>query len=193
MTILEKIKKVVSHYEQASLRDIYKNLPEYSKEIIRGTINRHVNKSKNKQITRVGRGIYRAVDTIKIERTAENSSLVTVTRDFKLINLSVRKIGRQANFSNSELDIFLKNNNLKEAVGQTSIFDLVTEVNYSEGKNFITGTKDFICDAVTSKLPFEFGKIHCTDAVSALSKIKSESIDCLITDPPYRVTSGGQS
>lgn len=61
MTILEKIKQVIFKYKKIKIDEIYKELPEHNKDVIRGTINRYVNR-EDKEFERTQRGIYEIIN-----------------------------------------------------------------------------------------------------------------------------------
>ena len=66
MTKLEKIKSVVAKKKVATLNEIYKALPEIKKTVIRGTINKYVNR-EDKEFQRTERGIYEVIEDNKKE------------------------------------------------------------------------------------------------------------------------------
>ena len=61
MPIIEKIKQVVFKYKQVKIDKIYKELPEYNKDVIRGTINRYISRD-DKEFERVQRGTYKVIN-----------------------------------------------------------------------------------------------------------------------------------
>ena len=57
MTILDRIKNVVFKYKKVNISKIYEELPDYSKEVLRATINRYV-KKENREFKRARNRIY---------------------------------------------------------------------------------------------------------------------------------------
>lgn len=195
MTIVQKVKNILKSKGQLGLKELYKHLPEHTQASIRGNINRYIKRSRKADIVRVSKGIYKCVDTISLERLDENSTIVTATREFKVLNFPVRRVRNSSVMDNRSLEIFLKEGTGKAAVGQTTMFDITYEKDYCRELGFKKGTAEFIKE-VSSKskeeFPFEFNKQHLMDCREALARIKSESVDCVITDPAYRVISGGK-
>lgn len=42
-------------------------------------------------------------------------------------------------------------------------------------------------------IPFELNKVYCMDCLEAMKKLPDNSVDLIVTDPPYKVTARGNS
>lgn len=112
MTILDRIKNVVFKYKKVNITKIYEELPEYSKEVLRATINRYV-KKEDSDFKRAERSFYEVVDN-KIEN--EDSSLdeevevVHVSLDIDCWDEVFEPLMKKPRFKNEFLNRLNKNN-----------------------------------------------------------------------------------
>lgn len=164
MTIVEKVLSILQDNTEVSLKDLYDKLPEHTPASIRGNINRYIAKNPNAEIKRVGKGTYSYIEIVKVETRDDGK---------KNVSYSVNYFKKD-----KELHFFYK--------------DFITDdISINDGLYFDTQSYDNLSNLIHhhQNLQAIFAK---GDVRDILPKLKSESFDLLITDPPYRTISGGK-
>lgn len=207
MTILDKIIKFVHENGVVTLQQIYEEFPEIKQTVIRGTINRYVKKT-SRLIERCTRGIYVAI--LKVEKNIINLGNSTIKKrkdilsKFKyLLQQPTKKstsnfkmvAGLEGQISIDDLDYIYQS--------EDSVYD-----DFDSIQNFNLNDKMAMLDEDDSKLirlntvsnepcidkndiRFFDNKIFGEDSREWLKTIPDESIDLVISDPPYPVTKRG--
>ena len=205
MTILDQIIDVVRESGAITLQDIYNTLPHIDQAVIRGTINRYV-KRDDSSFKRCHRGLY----VVSLE---EPTNVVSLSEAMPIKRNNILKTFKR----------YLKQTVLKQpifevkmAVGsnlnQLSLFedfmvdvnDGVNEVscnstrNISESQHLIDSPYHAI--PVVSNITREGMSIEAfdnqvfqEDSRDFLKHLPNESVDLVITDPPYPTSKRGRS
>lgn len=177
-TIVDKIVYLLgaSSDKVMHLKDMYSVLKNHSQASVRGNLNRHISKMKeNSLIKRV---------SIKDENGKEVkgyytlAEVVTVKKDETTNEITINFIAKY-NVDGNEVAFIHKGYVYDE---ETSIEPGV----YSSEKVF-----ENIQDVFEAKESLE-GIVANADARDILSRLKDNSFDLLVTDPPYKVISGGK-
>ena len=164
MTIVDKIINLLkAKKEPVNLLELYEALPEHSAPTIRGNLYRYL-KKENSTIQRIADGVYSFIEILKVEPCDEEFKNVSYTASYFSGNEEIHSFHK--NFKTTE--------NIKEGI----------YCNQEEFKDF--NTLEAHANSVNA--------LVCKgDAIEILKKIKDNSMDLLITDPPYRVISGGNN
>lgn len=133
-SIVSKIYNILKIKKVASLKDLYKLLPEHSQASIRGNINRHIAKAENKLFVRISKGIYSLIN-LKDENKSISNKIVSFTKkQAKIYNIET--------YLKSKISIFNKNiNDVNQVAGleQLNIFNIDTQVsNFSYPNKNVT-------------------------------------------------------
>lgn len=160
MTIVEKVKQLLSVTKNLTLQEIYAAMPEYTKEGIRGVLSRHVN-SANPEIKRVENGVFSLIEVLRVEE---------VENGYK-VNYACRYFSDQ-----NEIDYFYTDF-VTPAKIETGMF--TRHDNFSSFEEMERNMKN--ARAIMLR----------QDAREMLAHMKDESVSLVVTDPPYRVISGG--
>lgn len=178
-TIIDKIIYLLGNKgdKVVHLKDLYKSLSSHTEASIRGNLNRHISKMKeNALIKRVVKydkngkelkGYYTLNEIIKVSKDNNDGKL--------LVTYAVTH-----NLNGQELSAFYKDYKI-----DTTDCD-VDCGQYIKSQNFETE------DSLSARLDNLAGVSINSDAKDVLRKIEDEVFDLLITDPPYRVISGGK-
>ena len=161
-TIVEKVVDLIKDNKQMTLNEIYTELPEHPQASIRGNINRHINTAENPQIQRVDKGIYSIVEIISTTKDENGKYHINYNAQYFC--------------GDKEITFFHK--------------DFVTDSPVTEG---IFERKDNFdsFEELTEHEKSIRGILVKGDAVEILKKLKDESFNLIVTDPPYKVISGG--
>lgn len=166
MTIVDKVISLLIKNGQMSLSDIYDSLPEHPKASIRGNINRYVKKD-NAQIKRVEKGVYCCIEIIHVSEINEGKDgkkSVSYSANYYYQDKSVHFFHR---------DYITDDENIVEGVfSNKTSFDTLEEM-----QNHQDSLQAVLING---------------DARDVLSRLKDNSFDLLVTDPPYRTISGGR-
>ena len=162
-TIVEKVIDLLDANGAMSLKEIYEALPEYTKSGIRGNINRYIAEHKDGRIKRIDKGVYSVIEIIDVKKKG----------DEYLVNYSASYY-----CGDKEVDMYHKEYQTKTPV---SIGTYHRMDNFEE-------FEDFENDMSSVRAIFQKGDVR-----DALKRLKSESFNLLVTDPPYRVISGGNN
>lgn len=164
MTIVEKVINLLKDKKTLSLKEIYSDLSEHTPSSIRGNINRYLGKTKNPKISRVEKGVYSIVEVLSVENTDTNVKKISYMNECK--------------FNNKRIAFFHKDFETKEDVN-VGLYTNTSEYNsYSKMMNDYESLYSVIVQG---------------DCREILKRLKSNSFDCMITDPAYKVISGGTS
>ncbi len=164
MSIVNKVIELLSAKPGAvSLKEIYEKLPEHTPSSIRGNINRYLKENPNPEFERVGKGLYSVIEIINI----------TDTDDGKFMDYAVSYYTED-----SEIHFYHKSYHIPEAINLSAGLYLHTDEfsSFEELENHVSSLRGI----------FQKG-----DAIEIMKHYKDESFDLLVTDPPYKVISGG--
>jgi len=162
MTIIDKVVSLLSKNGSMSLKEIYESLPEYTDSGIRGNINRYIADNPNPKIKRVAKGVYSCVEIISSEKQQDGSFLVSYSANFFVAEKSIH---------------FFHKEFVAESDVITDALSRVTEFkSFADMQKYHSGLEAILAHG---------------DVRDILPKLKSETFDLLVTDPPYRVISGG--
>lgn len=165
-TIIEKVINLLSNENEMTLKAIYGKLKEHTPASIRGNINRYLKSSKSPKIRRIGKGIYSMVEILTVEKIDKETNKVSY------IN--------RCSYNNQEIAYFHKDYITSEDM-QVGIYEKTTEYKKNEYEKMIN----------------DFNSIQSViaegDCRTVLKRLKDESFDCILTDPAYKVISGGTS
>lgn len=162
MTIVDKVISLLSNkHSGMSLKEMYEALPEHSEASIRGNINRYI-KNPDALIKRVAKGVYVCVEIISSETTEDGKHRLSYSANYFIGEKSVHFFHREI-----VANEILVTDNLSKVTGFKSPEEMIS---HQKGLEAIL--------------------VH-GDVRDVLSRLKSESFDLLVTDPPYKVISGG--
>ena len=162
MSIIEKVMNLLKINKELNLQDIYDALPEHTHASIRGNINRYLNTDGEKLFKRIGRGVYSVIEIVNIEKINDTQSSVNYIASYFADKKQIDFIHKDyLTTENIDAGIYSRMDNFSS---------------YEELENHISSVKGIV--------------VH-DDAVEILKKLKAESFDLILTDPPYRVISGG--
>lgn len=190
MTILDKIIKTVQSEGVITLQGIYEAHPDIKKDVIRGTINRYVRKEFGKLFDRYKRGMYIAI-------IQTDSAIISLESNrMQMKRALINKLKKHTQYQ--------KVKNYLKVVGLNDYDSSETEVSVPviETEEFVAdfGLKSMsnseVADIEIKKqekgeISKFLNKIFNEDARDFLSKLPSNSVDLVITDPPYKVTRRG--
>ena len=162
MTIVEKIINLLKKKkEPVNLLEMYEAMPEHSTSTIRGNLYRYLKKD-NAKIQKIAEGTYSFIEIIKVEQLENEQKAISYSASYFSNNEEIHTFHKN----------FITNEDFKEGIyyNQEDFKDFNTLENHAKSLQAI------LCKG---------------DAIEILKKLKDNSIDCLITDPPYRVISGG--
>lgn len=162
MTIVEKVINLLNVNKTMNLQQIYDSLPEHTKASIRGNINRYLSTNDEAMFRRVDKGVYSVIEIIKVEELENNQ---------KCINYSATYYNGNKEVSFFHKD-YITNENIQ--IGSYQRMDNFPSFEDMEEHN----------DSLKAILIQD-------DACEVLKKLKTESFHCIVTDPPYKVISGG--
>jgi len=161
MTIVEKVIGILEAEGSATLSKIYAALPEHTKASIRGNINRYI-MTPDAKIRRIDKGVYSVIKIIKVDTLDEEKVKVSFAASYYAAN-------KQIHFFHKD---YVTDKKLKPGTYQRmDDFD-----SFEEMENDINSVKSILIQ---------------DNAIEALKKLKSESFSLILTDPPYKVISGG--
>lgn len=166
MTIIQKVVSLLKGNSTMSIQDIYESLPEHSKASIRGNINRYISstESEKKEFDRVERGMYSIIEIVSVKKINDGNVSLNYTASYIMEKSSATFIHKDFVLPESE--------NLKEGTYQR----------IDDFKSF----KDLENKASSLK-----GVLVNCNAIEMLKHLNSNSFDMILTDPPYKVISGG--
>lgn len=163
MTIVQKVTSLLKRETRLSLRELYEALPEHSHEAIRGNIYRYLRKCENPEFARVDTGVYAIIEIVKVKDNEDGTYGVNYA----------------ASFYNGEKEVHYYHKDFQ--TDDTSIAP-GSYLSFEDLPNFETMENHY--QSVVGI--FENGDVR-----ELLKRCKSNSFDLLVTDPPYRVISGG--
>ena len=159
------------------LKDLYKSLNGHTESSIRGNLNRHIKKmNENSLIKRVVKydkngkelkGYYTLNEIINVSRDDEDGKLI--------LTYAITH-----NLNGLEVSAFYKDYKIDS-----------TECNVECGQ-YINSQKFNLHDDFTVNKDKLVGMSVNADVKDILNKLKDESFDLVVTDPPYKVISGGK-
>ncbi len=161
MTIVQKVISLLNTNKKMSLKEIYESLPEHSHASIRGNINRYLKKNDEPAFERSGTGIYSVIEIISVRKTDSGT-----------------EVDYSASYYNGEKEIHLYHTNVKTC-------ENLSEGIYSHMEQF-SSFEELENHTQSVRGIFESG-----DAIEIMRHCQDQSFDLLLTDPPYRVISGG--
>lgn len=162
MTIVEKVINLLQVNKMMNLQDIYKSLPEHTKASIRGNINRYLSTNDETLFKRVDKGVYSVIEVIKVEDLKNNE---------KSVNYSATYYSGEKEVSFWHKD-FITTENITQGIYQRMD-------NFSSFEEMEEHSRSLQAILIQD------------DACEILKRLKTESFHCIVTDPPYKVISGG--
>lgn len=178
-TIIDKIIYLLGNTGDkiVHLKDLYKSLNGHTESSIRGNLNRHIKKmNENSLIKRVVKydkngkelkGYYTLNEIINVSRDDEDGKLI--------LTYAITH-----NLNGLEVSAFYKDYKIDS-----------TECNVECGQ-YINSQKFNLHDDFTVNKDKLVGMSVNADVKDILNKLKDESFDLVVTDPPYKVISGGK-
>lgn len=163
MTIIDKVINLLRTNKTASNEDLYDAMPEYSKEGIRGVISRYLRKNKVPEFERIKDGLYVIVEVVKAERDEDNN---------------ITRLSYSATY---------------ESDGKSVTFfhkDYTTDEKCNEGTYLLNKEYEDLNDMLEARDSL-CGILAHADSKDILKRLKSNSFSLIVTDPPYKVISGG--
>ncbi len=161
MTIIEKVVALLNSQKKLSLQEIYESIPEHSHEAIRGNMYRYLKDNPEPSFGRVGKGIYSCIEIFSCRNDENGKNVVNYSADYY-------DGENELHFYHTEV----------AAEG-------ITPGLYANVTNFRN------LEALENHAESIRGIFQSGDAVEIMKRYKAESFHCLLTDPPYRVISGG--
>lgn len=165
MTIIEKIKSILEKDEELTLKDIYEKLSTHTPASIRGNLNRYI-LSGGKDIQRVKKGVYSLIQILDVQTNEDSKKTVSYTSTIFNTNGEV-------------MHCFNKSYGVDSQTLENGIYDQLTA---SDDINYLLQRDEDIKSI-----------LYNGNSIEIMKKLESESFDLLITDPPYRVVSGGKN
>ncbi len=161
MTIVQRVRSLLSTNKTMTLQELYDALPEYTHSGIRGNIYRYLKEEENPSFERTGTGIYSVIEVISVKET----------KDGVLVDYS-------ASYYNGKDEIHFYHTDVKTKEQlETGIYAKMEQFDsYEMLENHASSIR---------------GIFQSGDAVEIMKRCKDESFHLLLTDPPYRVISGG--
>lgn len=161
MTIVEKVINLLDANGDMTLGQIYEHLPEHTKASIRGNINRYLKRPEAK-IRRIDKGVYSVIEIVKVDKMDDGTSSINYTATY---------------YSEDKLIQYIHEDfQITEAV-EAGVYQRMDDFeSFEDLENHMTSLRGVFCRA---------------DAREVMAKLKSESFDLLVTDPPYKTISGG--
>lgn len=163
MTIVEKVTRLLKNEQQLSLQEIYEKLPEHSHASVRGNINRYLQKCEKPAFSRIGKGLYAVVEIVSCTETDDGKFSVNYAASYYSGEREIHFYHRNLVLDTPEL-----------TPGEYCCFD--------EFPNF-----DELCEHQQSIV----GIMESGDVREVLKHYRDNTFDLMVTDPPYRVISGG--
>lgn len=162
MTIVEKVINLLQANKTMCLKDIYTSLPEHTKASIRGNINRYLSSNKETAFRRVDKGVYSVLEVIKVENINDKD---------KKVSYSVTYYS-----GNKEISFWHKDFITREDI-KNGIYQRMDNFNsFEEMEEHLSSLQAMLIQ---------------DDAIDVLKRLKDESFSLILTDPPYKVISGG--
>lgn len=219
MTILNRIITVVREHGAITLQDIYKALPDIDESVIRGVINRYVKRPDSK-FNRCSRGLYvtKCEDSTNIISLANSEPMKqkTILSTFKQYiskmtgQEPIFNVKMAAGVEQLSLDHFIfqsTNETTTTTLSPTTSFKSVTPKkkpsqtqkqgisNMVPLFNLESAEKNTYTEISKSNRPIEYfdNKVFMEDSREFLKTIPDNSIDLVVTDPPYKITARGNS
>lgn len=214
MTILDQISEVVSKSGAITLQGIYRELPSIKKTVIRGTINRYVKYREDKKFDRLKKGIYIAVinvsNNLELLTDRSRNKRKEIISFLKNKAQQIVKKGNYYTFFNKAsggenvaqltFDTFFEEISLFNMESSEQVNSKALDEESSLSKNKFINKAVEICNSclleendenVMNELQPFLNRIFNEDSRVFLPKLPSESIDLVVTDPPYKVTKRG--
>lgn len=163
MTIVDKVINLLQLDKTLTLNEIYNKLPEHTHASIRGNINRYLSSDGEKQFQRVERGIYSVIEIISVSKIDEQTSSVNYMASYYCGD-------KQINFIHK--DFITSSSNIAEGI-------------YARMDDFSS------FESLENHISSVRGMLIRDNAISVLKRLKDESFSLILTDPPYKVISGG--
>lgn len=164
MTIVEKVINLLNADKEMCLNEIYEKIPEHSKASIRGNINRYLLKSKSPKFQRIEKGVYAVIEIFNITENKDGTKNIDYISSFYSNDKEVHYFHKSFQFTGDIKTGFYH---------QTDEFK-----NYDELLNSYNDIRSILLKG---------------DVKELLLRLKSESVDCIITDPPYKKIKGGKN
>lgn len=198
MTILDRIIEIVKEKGAITLQEIYKELYDLKKTVIRGTINRYIRR-KDKKIDRITRGTYVSIEINKDDTTnilnfkhiyankkmseRINSKILTRNLNKQIVCSMVSGLEGQISFDNLEMQT------LDVQDDENYLIDSICSEDYLFNDKI---NSDIYID-YNNEYPIEYfdNKVFNEDTREFIKKIPSNSIDLIVTDIPYLTTKRG--
>lgn len=190
MTNLNKIIKTVCKAGAITLQGIYNENPDIKPTVIRGTINRYVRNNKDKVFDRGRRGVY-------VSLVQEDTTVISLdSNKMQLKRALINKLKSQVEkikLKNSLKVVGLNDYDLPNAEVEPLTLGQVTEtVNYVSEDDSLVRLNNYptLCSEKEDISKF-INKIFNEDSRDFLKKLPDDSVDLVITDPPYKTTKRG--
>lgn len=164
MTLIEKVIQLLGiKKEPMTNEQLYEAMPEYSKEGIRGVISRYLSKSEHPKFQRLKDGVYILSEIIKAEPNED-------TGNTKLTySATYESEGHSVTFFHKDFEVP----------------EIVEKGTYLSAKSY-----DDIEKMLEDKEHI-LGVLAHADSKDILKRLRSNSFDLILTDPPYKTISGG--
>ena len=162
MRIIDKISSYLKANGPSTLANIYNALPEHTPPAIRGNLNRAIAQGDT-DIQRVSKGVYALLEVVRVDETEDGQAAVSYTATY---------IGE-----GNVAACFHQNYICESGSVEPGIYQNETDFpSFHEMMDH--------CESLR-------GMLVNGDVRDVLTKLKDESFDLLVTDPPYRTISGG--
>lgn len=161
MTIVDKVISLLNANGAMPLSDIYAGLPEHTQASIRGNINRYLG-NKDAVIRRVDRGVYSVIEIVRITEQESGEKSIDYTVSY-YVGKQMLTYFHQGYLTNADIP-----SGIYQRMDNFPLFE-----DLEEHKQSLQGI------------------LAHADVRDILPKLRSDYFDLLVTDPPYRVTSGG--
>ena len=206
MTILEKVTTALQEAGAMTLKEIYKTCPETQPCVIRGIINRHL-KKENRLIERCHRGIYVAraekqlpKNLISMKQSPVMKRKAILSRFKQLVSTKKAKSNPMvmtclaAGMEQEQLSLFSSEMLLTDSEDEDSEPPVVSSHQPIEPGLPVNGCSPKALNSLPHQRIEAFdNQVFCEDSRTFLKHLPSESVDLVVTDPPYKITSRGCS
>ena len=165
MRLIDRVIRLLGEKkEPMTNEDLYAAMPEYSKTGIRGVISRYLSTTQEPAFTRTSNGVYVIIEVVKAEATEDGKTKLSYVA-------TCETNGKSVMFFHKD---FLTDSNVVNGIyrKETSFEDV---------------------GALMESTATLRGILAHADSRDILAKLKSESFSLILTDPPYKVISGGKN
>ena len=178
-TIIDKVVYLLGNSKDKifHLKDLYASLSGHTQTSIRGNINRHIKKMKENSL--IKRVVKYDENGKELKGYYTLSEIITVKKDAKDGKLLVSYVATHG-LNGLEVSSFHKDFKVEEKNCDVQCGKYISNTEFNDFSDFIKNKESMVGMSINA------------DVRDIFKKIKDESFDLAITDPPYKVIAGGK-